>query len=303
MTTRGRPTRPAGRGRCAPSWPRPVRVGSCSRSGATRTWRSRGRSSRRCDRTGSRPTPRCKRVAYSCGRRSGSSPSSPAPAQHFGRAEHDPEATQGCGTGGRRRAVPDPYPALGRWNRSRCRGGAIRCGRGRRRRTGPPMTVPTLDATGKTVVVTGASKGLGRAMALGFAEAGADVVVASRNVAACEIVADEIESFGASGVAASMSCRRLGRVRRADRRIRRRVRPDRRARQQRRHRSGSAFDARGDPRAVRQDDRRQLEGSAATHRPRRRAHARRREHHQHQLDRRASCHTTHRGLLRRESRV
>ncbi len=58
------------------------------------------------------------------------------------------------------------------------------------------MTVPTLDATGKTVVVTGASKGLGRAMALGFAEAGADVVVASRNVAACEIVADEIRALG-----------------------------------------------------------------------------------------------------------
>jgi NAD(P)-dependent dehydrogenase (short-subunit alcohol dehydrogenase family) len=58
------------------------------------------------------------------------------------------------------------------------------------------MTVPTLDATGKTVVVTGASKGLGRAMALGFAEAGADVVVASRDVAACEIVADEIRGLG-----------------------------------------------------------------------------------------------------------
>jgi NAD(P)-dependent dehydrogenase (short-subunit alcohol dehydrogenase family) len=58
------------------------------------------------------------------------------------------------------------------------------------------MTVPTLDATGKAVIVTGASKGLGRAMALGFAEAGADVVVASRNVAACEVVADEIRALG-----------------------------------------------------------------------------------------------------------
>jgi len=63
------------------------------------------------------------------------------------------------------------------------------------------MTVPTLDATGKTVVVTGASKGLGRAMARGFAEAGADVVVASRDVAACEMVADEIRGLGRKALA------------------------------------------------------------------------------------------------------
>jgi NAD(P)-dependent dehydrogenase (short-subunit alcohol dehydrogenase family) len=58
------------------------------------------------------------------------------------------------------------------------------------------MTVPTLDATGKVVVITGASKGLGRAMALGFAEAGADVVVSSRKIEACEVVADEIRALG-----------------------------------------------------------------------------------------------------------
>jgi NAD(P)-dependent dehydrogenase (short-subunit alcohol dehydrogenase family) len=58
------------------------------------------------------------------------------------------------------------------------------------------MTIPNLNATDKIVVITGASKGLGRAMALGFAEAGADVVVASRKVEACEIVADEIRALG-----------------------------------------------------------------------------------------------------------
>jgi NAD(P)-dependent dehydrogenase (short-subunit alcohol dehydrogenase family) len=42
------------------------------------------------------------------------------------------------------------------------------------------LSVPDLNAGGKVVVITGASKGLGRAMALGFAEAGADVVVSSR---------------------------------------------------------------------------------------------------------------------------
>ncbi|HEY6624611.1 MAG TPA: SDR family oxidoreductase [Acidimicrobiales bacterium] len=58
------------------------------------------------------------------------------------------------------------------------------------------MTIPSLSATGKAVVVTGGSKGLGRAMALGFAEAGADVVVASRNLEQCEQVADEIRAKG-----------------------------------------------------------------------------------------------------------
>ncbi len=63
------------------------------------------------------------------------------------------------------------------------------------------MTIPNLDATGKVVVVTGASKGLGRAMALGFAEAGADVVVASRRIEACEVVADEIRALGRRALA------------------------------------------------------------------------------------------------------
>jgi NAD(P)-dependent dehydrogenase (short-subunit alcohol dehydrogenase family) len=58
------------------------------------------------------------------------------------------------------------------------------------------MTIPTLDATGKVVVVTGGSKGLGREMALGFAEAGADLVVASRKLDACEAVAAEVRAVG-----------------------------------------------------------------------------------------------------------
>jgi NAD(P)-dependent dehydrogenase (short-subunit alcohol dehydrogenase family) len=58
------------------------------------------------------------------------------------------------------------------------------------------VTIPSLDATGKVVVVTGGSKGLGREMALGFAEAGADVVVASRKLAPCEAVADEVRALG-----------------------------------------------------------------------------------------------------------
>jgi NAD(P)-dependent dehydrogenase (short-subunit alcohol dehydrogenase family) len=48
------------------------------------------------------------------------------------------------------------------------------------------VTTSLFDLTGKVAVITGASKGLGRAMALGFADAGADVVVSSRRVDACE---------------------------------------------------------------------------------------------------------------------
>ncbi|MBM4075356.1 MAG: SDR family oxidoreductase, partial [Planctomycetes bacterium] len=43
------------------------------------------------------------------------------------------------------------------------------------------MTSPLFDLTGKVALVTGGSKGLGKAMARGFAEAGADVVISSRH--------------------------------------------------------------------------------------------------------------------------
>jgi NAD(P)-dependent dehydrogenase (short-subunit alcohol dehydrogenase family) len=55
---------------------------------------------------------------------------------------------------------------------------------------------PLFDFTGKIVLITGGSRGLGRAMALAFAERGADVVVASRKLPACEAVAREIEALG-----------------------------------------------------------------------------------------------------------
>lgn len=53
---------------------------------------------------------------------------------------------------------------------------------------------------GKNAVVTGGSRGIGRAIALGLAEHGANVVVASRDVARCLEVAGEIAQVGVRGV-------------------------------------------------------------------------------------------------------
>ncbi len=57
------------------------------------------------------------------------------------------------------------------------------------------------DLSGKTALVTGGGRGLGRHLALGLAEAGADVFVASRKLASCEAVAREIEKLGRRGAA------------------------------------------------------------------------------------------------------
>jgi NAD(P)-dependent dehydrogenase (short-subunit alcohol dehydrogenase family) len=56
------------------------------------------------------------------------------------------------------------------------------------------------DFTGKVVLVTGGTRGLGLAMAQGFAECGADVIVASRKADACERTAAELRQLGVRAV-------------------------------------------------------------------------------------------------------
>lgn len=52
------------------------------------------------------------------------------------------------------------------------------------------------DLTNKTAIVTGGGRGLGEQIARAFAEAGANVVLCSRKVEACQAVCDELQKEG-----------------------------------------------------------------------------------------------------------
>ena len=60
----------------------------------------------------------------------------------------------------------------------------------------------SLDLTGRVAVVIGATSGLGRAIAIGLAQNGADVVASGRRQGCAEEVASEIRALGRKAVAA-----------------------------------------------------------------------------------------------------
>ncbi|MDE2435930.1 MAG: SDR family oxidoreductase [Sphingomonadales bacterium] len=60
---------------------------------------------------------------------------------------------------------------------------------------------PLFDFTGKVALVTGGSRGLGYQMVMALARRGADVVVASRKLDACEAVAAEVRALGRRALA------------------------------------------------------------------------------------------------------
>lgn len=64
--------------------------------------------------------------------------------------------------------------------------------------------LPSFDLSGKVAVITGASRGIGEAMAHTYASAGAKVVVASRKMEGLQPVADAINAAGGEAMAVSV---------------------------------------------------------------------------------------------------
>ncbi|HML30840.1 MAG TPA: SDR family NAD(P)-dependent oxidoreductase [Hyphomicrobium sp.] len=66
--------------------------------------------------------------------------------------------------------------------------------------------------SGRIALVTGASRGIGRAVALGLAKAGAHVILAARSLGALEAVDDEIRALGGAATLLQLDLRKGDRV-------------------------------------------------------------------------------------------
>ena len=74
------------------------------------------------------------------------------------------------------------------------------------------MSSERFDLSGRTALITGAARGLGRAIALALAEAGADVALGLRDVGRDDGLAEEIRSLGRRALAVQMDVVELDQV-------------------------------------------------------------------------------------------
>ena len=65
------------------------------------------------------------------------------------------------------------------------------------------MHTDPFDLTGKIALITGGSRGLGLQMVRAFAAHGADIIIVSRKLDACEAAADEVRALGRRALAIS----------------------------------------------------------------------------------------------------
>jgi len=78
-----------------------------------------------------------------------------------------------------------------------------------------PMNFPRFDLTGRVALVTGAARGLGRAIALAFGHAGADVALGLRDVNSHGGLVAEITSMGRRALPLQMEVAKLDQIFRA----------------------------------------------------------------------------------------
>ncbi len=77
------------------------------------------------------------------------------------------------------------------------------------------MTISTLfDLTGRVALVSGAGRGMGRAMSMALAEAGADLMLMGRTIAGVESTAAEIQKLGRKAVAVACDVSQPEQIRR-----------------------------------------------------------------------------------------
>jgi NAD(P)-dependent dehydrogenase (short-subunit alcohol dehydrogenase family) len=78
-----------------------------------------------------------------------------------------------------------------------------------------PNEFPRFDLEGKTALVTGAARGLGRAISLGLAHAGANVVLGLRDKSTGDSLVQEIEALGRKALPVQMDITNLNQIQQA----------------------------------------------------------------------------------------